>query len=210
METKKIYQQSNRAMDKHIESIMKPGKFVKPKAIQQRRGSKEIVNDYSNNNLESPKMDMHWSGPRDQNRFRSSNGTEKLNGRSSMNDVSRNIFSPGNGDKSPSTHSKSGMFAYAQPLGGIQHLPGQKQSVSQSFQIMEQEPPMLSALSNNIMKLNQEKLSYGQVKCVRGQIQRDCSLLRNRVRLLQTEMMRSQKKIVETSRKAGQLRKVKE
>ena len=61
----------------------------------------------------------------------------------------------------------------------------------------------LSALSNNIMKVSSEALSYGQVKSVHGQISRDCSLLRNRVRLLQSEMERSNKKI--DNRMAGVL-----
>ena len=78
---------------------------------------------------------MQRSGPRDHQRYKST-GLDKMAGRSSVNDMSRNIFSPSNvGDKSPSSNSKSGMFVYAQPLGGMHLMPAQKHSVSQSFKI---------------------------------------------------------------------------
>lgn len=74
----------------------------------------------------------------------------------------------------------------------------------------EYEPGQLSALSNNIMKVSSEALTYGQVKSVHGQISRDCSLLRNRVRLLQSEMDKSNRKIAETTRRTDALKKVRE
>ena len=68
----------------------------------------------------------------------------------------------------------------------------------------------MSPLSANIMQIDQSQLSIGQVKSVRGQIQRDCSLLRNRVRMLQSEMSKANKKIRETSHKTEEIRKIKE
>lgn len=43
-----------------------------------------------------------------------------MNGRSSMNDVTRDNISPSFFDGSPNTMSKKGLFAYAQPAGGNQ------------------------------------------------------------------------------------------
>lgn len=111
-------------------------------------------------------------------------------GRASMNEMARNIFSPNQSmDIRSSTNlpANKGLLAYAQPATGNygSQVLRAKKSLNHSVQIQHEggDQP-LSTLSNNIMKLSSEALTYGQVKNVRGQIQRDCSLLRNRVRLL--------------------------
>ena len=53
-------------------------------------------------------------------------------------------------------------------------------------------------------------MTYGQVKSVRGQMKKDYSLLFNRVRLLETEMNRSKKNILETSKKTEIIKKIRE
>lgn len=62
----------------------------------------------------------------------------------------------------------------------------------------------------NIIDLEAQDLSNGQVKIIHGQIRRDCSLLRNRVRMLQNEMMKANKKIEETKKKTYDIRLIKE
>ena len=127
----------------------------------------------------------------------------------------RNLYSPGNYGDMSEPMLTTGMRAYAQPHAGpfgsqIFKAKGHMHNSVVLDKSLEQGAPPLSALSNNIMKVNSDDLSYSQVKSVRGQISRDCSLLKNRVRLLQTEMERTNKKIAETSRKTEQLKKARE
>ena len=65
-------------------------------------------------------------------------------------------------------------------------------------------------LAENIIDLEAHDLTNGQVKAIHGQIKRDCSLLRNRVRMLQTEMSKANKKIEETKKKTYDIRLIKE
>lgn len=139
-------------------------------------------------------------------------------GRASMNEIPRSIFSPGVNDPKMTTQRNlnSGLRAYAQPHTGpfgsqvFKSAKGNQLHQSMVLEKSEDQQQPLSNLSNNIMKVSSEDLSYSQVKSVRGQIQRDCSLLRNRVRLLQTEMEKTNKKISETNRKTEMMKKAKE
>lgn len=65
-------------------------------------------------------------------------------------------------------------------------------------------------MAENVIDLEAHDLSHGQVKAIHGQIKRDCSLLRNRVRMLQTEMAKANKKIEETKKKTYDIRLIKE
>ena len=66
-----------------------------------------------------------------------------------------------------------------------------------------------SLMGPNIIDLEAQDLSSGQVKAIHGQIKRDCSLLRNRVRMLQNEMLKANKKIEETKKKTKDIRQIK-
>lgn len=56
-----------------------------------------------------------------------------------------------------------------------------------------------------VIDLESESLTYAQAKAIRIQVQKDCELLRNRVRMLQTEMDRARKKITETRKKTDEI-----
>lgn len=68
----------------------------------------------------------------------------------------------------------------------------------------------MASLTQNITQIHPGDLSFGQVKSVRSQVKRDCSLLRNRVRMLQVEMERANKKIKDTSTKTQEVRQLKQ
>ena len=53
-------------------------------------------------------------------------------------------------------------------------------------------------------------LSYQQVKALRVQVERDCELLRNRVRMLFYEKQKAKKKIEETRTKTKHILQLKE
>ena len=52
--------------------------------------------------------------------------------------------------------------------------------------------------SPDVIEMETQALSHGQVKVIHSQIRRDCTLLRNRVRMLKSEMSKANKKIEET------------
>lgn len=60
----------------------------------------------------------------------------------------------------------------------------------------------------SVIDLEAQDLSGGQVKAIHGQIKRDCSLLRNRVRMLQNEMAKANKKIEETKKKTYDIKMI--
>lgn len=64
-------------------------------------------------------------------------------------------------------------------------------------------------LSNAIQQVGSEELTYDQVKTANYQIQRDCSILRNRVRLLRSALSLSKKKVAENQTKAQELKRIK-
>jgi len=53
--------------------------------------------------------------------------------------------------------------------------------------------------------LEDPDLPYGEVKRIRQQVQKDVDLLRNRVKMLQTEENRALRKIQDTKNKAKQI-----
>jgi uncharacterized protein involved in exopolysaccharide biosynthesis len=59
--------------------------------------------------------------------------------------------------------------------------------------------------SSIIEALENPDLPYGEVKRIRQQVQKDVELLRNRVKMLQTEEQRAMKKIAETKNKTKQI-----
>lgn len=63
-------------------------------------------------------------------------------------------------------------------------------------------------MSSNVIDLEAQDLSNGQVKVIHSQIKRDCSLLRNRVRMLKQEMAKANKKIEETKKKTLEIRQI--
>ena len=65
-------------------------------------------------------------------------------------------------------------------------------------------------LSNAIQQVGTEELTYDQIKTANYQIHRDCSILRNRVRLLRNALSLSKKKIAENQTKASELMLIKE
>ena len=60
-----------------------------------------------------------------------------------------------------------------------------------------------------VIDLESGNLTYSQAKAIRQQVQGDCEQLRNRVRMLQMEKERAQKKIVETRKKTAEIRNTK-
>lgn len=60
-----------------------------------------------------------------------------------------------------------------------------------------------------VIDLESEDLSYAQARAIRVQVQKDCELLRNRVRMLQNEMNRARKKIQETRKKTKDIKVLK-
>jgi hypothetical protein len=57
--------------------------------------------------------------------------------------------------------------------------------------------------------LEDPDLPYGEVKRIRQQVQKDVELLRNRVKMLQTEENRALRKIQDTKNKAKQILELK-
>ena len=60
-----------------------------------------------------------------------------------------------------------------------------------------------------MIDLESEDLTYPQARAIRQQVQKDCELLRNRVRMLQNEMARARKKIEETRKKTRDIKVLK-
>ena len=60
-----------------------------------------------------------------------------------------------------------------------------------------------------MIDLESEELTYTQARAIRTQVQKDCELLRNRVRMLQNEMARARKKIEETRKKTRDIKVLK-
>ena len=61
-------------------------------------------------------------------------------------------------------------------------------------------------MQDGVIDLESENLTFAQAKSIRFQVQKDCELLRNRVRMLQNEMERAKKKITETRQKTLEIR----
>lgn len=59
-----------------------------------------------------------------------------------------------------------------------------------------------------LIDLENENLTYVQAKAIRQQVQRDCELLGNRVRMLKNEIDRAKKKIKETRKKTNEIREL--
>lgn len=83
-------------------------------------------------------------------------------------------------------------------------------SLTQRSSMLDQKFSTLEQPSGpNVIDLEAQNLSNGQVKSIHNQIKRDCSLLRNRVRMLENEMLKANKKINETKKKTFDIKLIK-
>ena len=85
----------------------------------------------------------------------------------------------------------------------------------QSFKNLNQhskttfKTPQEIIATGGVIDLESEELTYTQARAIRTQVQKDCELLRNRVRMLKNEMARARKKIEETRKKTRDIKVLK-
>ena len=62
--------------------------------------------------------------------------------------------------------------------------------------------------NGGIIDLESQDLTHAQAKAIRIQVQKDCELLRNRVRMLKLETEKARKKIIETRKRTKEIREL--